>query len=216
MKKNRKKMQNARQFKSENIMKYGKANRGFALVLIAVLTIATMCMGGCNSGTNDDEVTVSSETEEADVTNVAEEPVESEHIDQEPAVNGPEVTEEPEVVEEPEVDFSQYDNPLDLIADMEHDELKIIVWGEQGGIQILSDGDSYVFNEGEHFEMYFPRENLQVQCEMYYFDVVIQDSISCAFLISNVTGTDLEVPITATAPDGTEYSITVYITKEWE
>ncbi|MBQ8262147.1 MAG: hypothetical protein IJZ00_07665 [Lachnospiraceae bacterium] len=102
MKENRKKMQNARQFKPENIMKYGKANRGFALVLIAVLIIATMCMGGCNSGTNDDEVTVSSETEEADVTNVAEEPVESEPIDQEPALNEPEVTDEPEDTEEHE------------------------------------------------------------------------------------------------------------------
>lgn len=40
-------------------------------------------------------------------------------------------------------------------------------------------------------------------------------SVTCPIYI-NSTGTDMEIPITITYEDGTEGSITVYITKEWE
>ena len=168
MKKNRKKMQNARQFKPENIMKCGKTNRGFALVLIAVLTIATMCMGGCNSGTNDDEVTVSSETEEADVTNVAEEP-EFENVEDPVGVEEPEVevTEEPEesldyIVREdgriqPAIHYASALEFNEFVDLLELEEAVLILWSEERNV-IIYNGDSFEKEEGDAVSLYPPKE----------------------------------------------------------
>lgn len=202
MKKNRKKMQNARQFKSENIMKCGKANRGFALVLIAVLTIATMCMGGCNSGTNDDEVTVSSETEEADVTNVTEEPVESEHIDQEPAVNETEVTDE---VTGPQ-DVYEWAESLNTA------ENRVTIWNNitnEG--TLLENGQEYIIREGDVLVLNNEYKSIITPLEVTGIDY---NSTCSIFEFTADFETLTELPVVIEEDDGSEYNFMFYVISE--
>lgn len=201
MKKNRKKMQNARQFKSENIMKYGKANRGFALVLIAVLIIATMCMGGCNSGTNDDEVTVSSETEEADVTNIAEEPVESEPIDQEPAVNEPEVTDE----------ATGPQNVVEWVESLNAAENRVTIWNNitnEG--TLLENGQEYVIREGDVLVL----KHVSSYEIPLFINSITSNTEFKVYEFTTEFETLTEVPIVVFEDDGSEYNFMFYVISE--
>lgn len=192
------------------------------LITLCVLTLLTGMITGCgkkpadNAGNNEEVTQVTNEVEEQPTV----EPTPSE----EPEVVEPEHSEEPlpseelEVVEpttEEELDLSQYVNYLDLLNDMNYDELKIIVWSDEGAHAILSDGDSYQMEKDDRLKLYYPQENLSVNADKDYVVILNEYETDCGFYIT-ISGENLETTFTAVAPDGTEYEITVYLSKDFE
>lgn len=188
-------------------MKNNKNKCGKLFVLLAVSLMMMVLLTGCTKP-----------VEEASSQPVVSEEV-SEVVSEEVGEEISEATSE----EVEEIDLSLYTTvdikrPVDLINDMDYEELKIVVWGHideeiSGAKAILSDGDSYTIVEDDNLYLYYAEQNSSVHTDKDYV-YLGNDGETYSFVFLNIEGTNLEVPITAIAPDGTEYSITVYITNE--
>ena len=197
------------------------------LITLCVLTLLTGMITGCgkkpadNVGNNEEVTQVAEEVEEqptVDVTPSEEPEVVEPEPSEEPEVVEPMPSEEPEVVDsEPDEEsiISAYSSYYTLLKHLDYDELKIIVWGSEGGQAILSDGDSYQMEKGDWLYLYYPQQNLSINTDKDYIDIINEYETDCFFAIPGV-GENLEIAFTAVAPDGTEYEITVYITKDFE
>lgn len=127
-----------------------------------------------------------------------------------------------EVVNEATIDIAQYTSanskrPVDLLDDMDFDEPKIIVWGyfddeEHGAKVILSDGESGKMKQGDVIYLFYPQANLEVGTSVDYIDFSPNEKYCSVYL--NTEESNIEIPITATATDGTVYEITVNLTVE--
>ena len=100
---------------------------------------------------------------------------------------------------------------VDLVADMDYDELKIIVWDTEGAKEVLSNGDSYKIEGGDSLYVYYPQKMTSINPNMDEIEIYTELDYVCAFLL-NTSGENIEVAFTATDIDGKEYEITVYLT----
>ena len=173
-------------------MKCRKANRGFALVLIAVLTIATMCMGGCNSGTNDDEVTVSSETEIIE---------ESEVIEEFETIENMEVTED--VIEEP----TEPQTLNEWMGATEGTGIPISIWNDisKEGTIIEDEGEYYIV-EGDQLLIEHNMCNISIPSS-----IVIQSSDE-VYAVCDIVQLPEYVTVTIDSEVPQEYNF--YVTTE--
>lgn len=78
----------------------------------------------------------------------------------------------------------------------------------------MSDGDSYHIEKSDSLNLYYPQENLNVTSNDIV-TILADYGTDCSFYIPTV-GENLEATFNATAPDGSEYEITVYFTKDFE
>lgn len=104
---------------------------------------------------------------------------------------------------------------IDLVADMEYDELKIIVWGEDSAKKILSDGDIYEIEKDDSLYIYYPQKMSSITTSMDYVEISTQNEEICIFNVYG-TGENIEVTFKGTDVDGKEYEITFYIIKDWK
>ena len=159
------------------------------------------------------------------------------------ATEAPAPTEEPTPTEAPTPTESQYmvdgydfaefyesgAKVEEIVQDWTDDSVRVIVkaWGKKI-IAVLEDGDSFVMEEavgGSHFsfDMYVPRKANGVTTtvdksflRLHKNDRENTEKLPFYFGIDDdATGTDVECPITITYEDGTEETITIYITKEY-
>ena len=193
---------------TENLIK----NRKAALILVLACTLALAA--GC--GKKMDEVTEPTTPS----TTVTKEETTPEVV--EPTESAPVETGEPtETVSEENttIDLTKYDNALDCISDLKQmDELMVIVWNSEngGGQAILKDGDHYTNSMLASFFFNRTPENGNIK------DVTLECNDDNAEIrktkknygFITVTGEDVEYKATFTYNDGTEETITVYITEE--
>lgn len=159
------------------------------------------------------------------------------------ATEAPAPTEEPTPTEAPtptesqymvdEHDFAEYyesDARIEeVVQTWTDDSARIIVVGFKDVNAVLKDGDSFVMDEsvGAYYSFYVivPKKAIEATTSNETFVNIIdapvkeegnRDKMPYAFGIDDKeTGTNVECPITITYEDGTEETITIYITKEY-
>ena len=148
----------------------------------------------------------------------------------------PEPTENPNIVDG--IDFSEAGSPgpysmslAALMYEWDYDEIKIVVVGNRWVEAVLKNGDSYEMSlekaeDGETFYMYAPKpvksisiangeRFIDINKNLYTIAEEHRVKVPCNFRIPlTTTGTNVEVSITFKYEDGTDETITVYITKE--
>ena len=182
------------------------------VALIAIFILALAITTGCGKNKNTEPATASTTVTKEETTLEVIEPTESTPVE---TVEPTETVPETEDVES--IDLSQYSNALDCINALQaYDDLLIIVWNDDGGQTILKDGDH--FNNSMSSSFYFNRtpENGNVK------DTTLECNDNNAkimkakkfYALITVAGEDVEYKVTFTYKDGTEETITVYITEE--
>ena len=192
---------------TENLIK----NRMAALILVLACTLAVAA--GCGKKTDEgtEPTTPSATVTKEETTPEVVEPTESAPV---------ETVEPTETVSEENttIDLTKYDNAPDCISDLKQmDELMVIVWNdENGGRTILKDGDHYTNSMLSSFFFNRTNENGNIKdttLECNDNNAEIREIKEFYGLITTV-GEDVEYKTTFTYNDGTEETITVYITKE--
>jgi len=151
----------------------------------------------------------------------------------------PEPTENPNIVDG--IDFSEFvpygKSLYAIMYEWDYDEIRIVVAGDGDGVTVngvkavLKDGDSYEMSlekarYGEVFFMYAPKPVKSISVADGEGFINLDKTVSlnkeaykvklpCDFSVPpKTTGTNVEVSITFKYEDGTDETITVYITKE--
>ena len=217
---------NQQKIKEETTMK----KRTMVMMAIAMAFVLTAC------GTEPQQQPVVTTTPAPTV-------VEAKPTEAPVATEAPEPTEEPTPTEAPapteseymvdEHDFAEYyesDARIeDVVQTWNDDSARIVVVGFKDVNAVLKDGDSFVMDEsvGAYYSFYVivPKKAVEATNGNEKFVNIIdapvkeasnRDKLPYAFSIDDEeTGTDVECPITITYEDGTEETITIYITKEY-
>lgn len=183
------------------------------VALIAIFILVLAMTTGCGKNKNTEPATSSTTVTKEETTPEVVEPTESTPV---------ETVEPTETVPETEdvgsIDLSQYSNAVDCINALQsYDDLLIIVWNsENGGQTILENGDHY--DNSVISALYFNRtpenENVKdatLECNDNNADIM---ETKKSYGLIPVIGEDVEYKVTFTYKDGTEETITVYITEE--
>ena len=191
-----------------------KSNKMRKLLVLAVLVLTLAMATGCGKKKNKTPTptTPSATVTKEETTSEVTKPTESTPVE---TVEPTETVTETEDVES--IDLSPYSNALDCINALQsYDTLMIIVWDDNGGQTILKNGDHY--NNAMLSSFYFNRtpENgniKDVTLECNDNNAKIMETKKFYALITGA-GEDVEYKVTFTYNDGTEETITVYITEE--
>lgn len=184
------------------------------VALIAIFILALAITTGCGKNKNTEPATASTTVTKEETTPEVVEPTESTPV---------ETVELAETVSETEdvgsIDLSQYSYVLDCINALQvYDDLLIIVWNDDGGQTILKNGDH--FDNSTSSSLFFNRtpenvKNAVLECnDNNANNAKIMESKKCYGLMT-VIGEDVEYKATFTYNDGTEETITVYITDDF-
>lgn len=134
----------------ENKIEISRRKAGLAVVT-AFCIMSMFVIVGCGKEKNAEPTTPSTTVTKEETTPMDEEttePTQEETV--EPTETVPETEDIESIVRN--IDFSQYENALECINDLKkYDTLMIIVYGDEGGKQILVDGDSYTMDESDSF-----------------------------------------------------------------
>ncbi len=190
-------------------------NRKTAKVaLIAIFILALAMTTGCGKNKNTEPATFSTPVTKEETTPEVVEPTESTPVE---TVEPTETVPETEDVDG--IDLSQYSNALDCISAFQScDNLIIIVWDSDNGVgqTILKNGDH--FNNSTLQSLYFNRtpdssnvKDITLECSDNNAKIIETKKI---YGLKPVVGEDVEYKATFTYNDGTEETITVYITEE--
>ncbi len=188
-------------------------NRKTAKVaLIAIFIIALAITTGCGKNKNTEPATASTTVTKEETTPEVVEPTQSIPVE---TVEPTETVPETEDVDS--IDLSQYSKAVDCINALQaYDDLLIIVWNDEGGQTILKNGDH--FNNSMLSVFYFNRtpaddniKDVTLECNDNNAGIVKTKKF---YSFSTVIGEDVEYKVTFTYNDGTEETITVYITEE--
>ena len=125
------------------------------------------------------------------------------------------------------IDFSEYytsNQPVGYAMNEQakYDTLKVFVASDKDGIHILSDGDKFTQKDGCKYVYWYygpkaPSSIEQTQKESDFYDATSTFGgkvLAYEELHSGLTGEDMPVGIQVKYEDGTEDSITIYVTKE--
>ena len=191
---------------TENLIK----NRKAALILVLACTLAVAA--GCGKKTDEvtEPTTPSTTVTKEETTPEVVEPTESTPVETTETV--------PETEDVESIDLSQYSNAVDCINALQaYDDLLIIVWNnDNGGQTILKDGDHFETSTSSSSSLFFNRtpenvKNAVLECNNN--NAKIMESKK-GYGLMTVIGEDVEYKATFTYNDGTEETITVYITEE--
>ena len=180
-----------------------------ALIVILVLTLAMAT--GCGKKKNKTPTPSATVTKEETTPEVTK-PTESTPVE---TVESTETVPETEDVES--IDLSKYANKDECINTLQSYDLMIVVWNaDNGGQTILKNGDHY--NNSMSSSLIFNRTPDDTTIK----DVILECKDSNAeirktkksYALMTVIGEDVEYKVTFTYNDGTEETITVYITRE--
>ena len=213
------------------------------IVTLILATVMVLLMVACEgsadtAGTTDPVEAIAEPTEEVvEATEVAEptEEVEVTEVTEEPT---PEVVENnPDVIDGIDfTDYHNYENKLDETIDSQadYDSMRAIAITSHRVYAILKDGDSFKEDEetrqfedgGSYgFFVYAPKEIVDITFiggENIHF--ISQSDLGCeksskikgAFGIPDeITGTDIECGAKVVYEDGSEETLTIYVTKEY-
>lgn len=184
------------------------------VALIAIFILVLAMTTGCGKNKNTEPATSSTTVTEEETTPEVVEPTQSTPVE---TVEPTETVPETEDVES--IDLSQYSNVVDCINALQsYDDLLIIVWNSEngGGQTILKNGDHFINSALSSFFFNRTPENgnikdITLQCNDNNAEIR-KTKKSYGFI--TVTGEDVEYKVTFTYNDGTEETITVYITEE--
>lgn len=183
------------------------------VALIAIFILALAITTGCGKNKNTEPATSSTTVIKEETTPAVVEPVQSTPIE---TVEPTETVSEIEDVDN--IDLSQYSYAADCINALQsYDDLLIIVWNsENGGQTILKNGDH--FDNSTSSSLIFNRtpnndniKDVTLECNDNNADIM---KTKKSYGLSTVIGEDVEYKVTFTYKDGTEETITVYITRE--
>ena len=191
-----------------------KSNKMRKLLVLAVLVLTLAMATGCGKKKNKTptpttpSATVTKEETNPEVTK----PTESTPVE---TVEPTETVPETEDVES--IDLSQYSNAPDCINALQSYDLMIVVWNsDNGGQTILKNGDHY--DNSIISALYFNRtpengnvKDVTLECNDNNADIM---ETKKSYGLIPVIGEDVEYKVTFTYNDGTEETITVYITEE--
>lgn len=190
-----------------------KSNKMRKLLVLAVLVLTLAMATGCSKKKNKTPTptTPSATVTKEETTPEVTKPTESTPVE---TVEPTETVTETENVES--IDLSQYSNVLDCINALQSYDLMIIVWDDNGGQTILKNGDHYNDSMSSSSSLFFNKmpENGNIK------DVTLECNDNNAKIMETkksyglmtVIGEDVEYKVTFTYNDGTEETITVYIT----
>lgn len=184
------------------------------VALIAIFILALAITTGCGKNKNTEPATSSTTVTKEETTPEVVEPTQSTPVE---TVEPTETVPETEDVES--IDLSQYSNAVDCINALQsYDDLFIIVWNSEngGGQTILKNGDH--FDNSALSSLFFNRtpekgniKDVTLECNDKNANITQTQK---SYSISRVSGEDVEYKVTFTYKDGTEETITVYITEE--
>lgn len=182
------------------------------VALIAIFILALAITTGCGKNKNTEPATSSTTVTKEETTPEVVEPTESTPVE---TVEPTETVPETEDVDS--IDLSQYSNATDCINALQSYDLMIVVWNSNnGGQTILKNGDHY--DNSVISALYFNRtpenENVKdvtLECNDNNADIM---KTKKSYGLIPVIGEDVEYKVTFTYNDGTEETITVYITEE--
>ena len=183
-----------------------------ALIVILVFTLAMATGCGKKKNKNTEPTTPSTTVTKEETTPEVVEPTESTPVETvEPTKNVPE-TEDVD-----SIDLSKYANKIECINALQSYSLMIVAWNtDNGGQTILKNGDHYKNSMLSSF--CFNRtpssgnvKNVTLECDDSNAEIV---ETKKSYSLLTVTGEDVEYKATFTYNDGTEETITVYITNE--
>ena len=183
------------------------------VALIAIFILALAITTGCGKNKNTEPATASTTVTKEETTPEVVEPTESTPVE---TVELAETVPETEDVDS--IDLSQYSYAADCINALQsYDDLLIIVWNsENGGQTILKNGDH--FDNSTSSSLIFNRtpnndniKDVTLECNDNNADIM---KTKKSYGLSTVIGEDVEYKVTFTYKDGTEETITVYITRE--
>lgn len=180
------------------------------VALIAIFILALAITTGCGKNKNTEPATSSTTVIKEETTPEVIEPTESTPVE---TVELAETVPETEDVDS--IDLSQYSYVADCINALQaYDDLLIIVWNDDGGQTILKNGDH--FNNSALSSLFFNRtpenvKNAVLECNNNNAQIMETKKF---YALITVAGEDVEYKVTFTYNDGTEETITVYITEE--
>lgn len=182
------------------------------VALIAIFILALAITTGCGKNKNTEPATSSTTVTKEETTPEVVEPTESTPVE---TVEPTETVPETEDVDS--IDLSQYSNATDCINALQSYDLMIVVWNSNnGGQTILKNGDHY--DNSVISALYFNRtpenENVKdvtLECNDNNADIM---KTKKSYGLIPVIGEDVEYKVTFAYNDGTEETITVYITEE--
>ena len=194
-----------------------KSNKMRKLLVLAVLVLTLAMVTGCGKKKNKTPTptTPSATVTKEETTPEVTKPTESTPVE---TVESTETVPETEDVES--IDLSQYSNAVDCVDALQsYDTLMIIVWNnDNGGQTILKNGDHYNDSMLSSCYCIFNRtpengnvKNVTLECNDS--NAKIMESKK-SYGLMTVAGEDVEYKVTFTYNDGTEETITVYITEE--
>ena len=193
-----------------------KSNKMRKLLVLAVLVLTLAMATGCGKKKNKTPTptTPSATVTKEETTPEVTKPTESTPVE---TVEPTETVTETEDVES--IDLSQYSNAPDCINALQsYDTLMIIVWNNDngGGQTILKNGDHY--NNSMLSSLFFNRtpengniKDVTLECNDNNADIMETKKF---YALITGAGEDVEYKVTFTYNDGTEETITVYITRE--
>lgn len=185
------------------------------VALIAIFILALAMTTGCGKNKNTEPATSSTTVTEEETTPEVVEPTESTPVE---TVELAETVPETEDVDS--IDLSQYSYVVDCINALQaYDDLLIIVWNDDGGQTILQNGDHFNnFNNSMSSSLFFNRtpnddtiKDVTLECKDSNAEII---KTKKSYGLGTVIGEDVEYKVTFTYNDGTEETITVYITDD--
>lgn len=190
-------------------------NRKTAKVaLIAIFILALAMTTGCGKNKNTEPATASTTVTKEETTPEVVEPTQSTPVE---TVEPTETVPETEDVES--IDLSKYANIDECINTLQTYNLMIVVWNSNGGQTILQNGDHFNnFNNSMSSSLFFNRtpdddtiKDVTLECKDSNADII---KTKKSYGLGTVIGEDVEYKVTFTYNDGTEETITVYITDD--
>lgn len=190
-----------------------KSNKMRKLLVLAVLVLTLAMATGCGKKKNKTPTptTPSATVTKEETTSEVTKPTESTPVETTETV--------PETEDVESIDLSQYSKAPDCINALQsYDTLMIIVWKSDngGGQTILKNGDHY--NNSMLSSFYFNRtpengniKDVTLECNDNNADIM---KTKKSYGLITVVGEDVEYKVTFTYNDGTEETITVYITED--
>lgn len=183
-----------------------------ALIVILVFTLAMATGCGKKKNKNTEPTTPSTTVTKEETTPEVVEPTESAPIE---TVEPTETVPETKDVES--IDLSKYANKDECINVLQSYDLMIVVWNaDNGGQTILKNGDH--FNNSMSSSLIFNRtpdcttiKDVTLECKDSNAEI---RKTKKSYALMTVIGEDVEYKATFTYNDGTEETITVYITRE--
>lgn len=189
-----------------------------SLVVLLVIAMIASVAAGCNKpGTENTVSSAPTSEEESDVVSAEVSEVASE--DPSEVVSESEC-EEPEIVDGVQmVYYETYEELLEYIDTI--DETVVVVYSfshPEKGQAILYDGAHYTIEDHFAATVKSPETIAKITSTQESLSILDYDieGIHEWDIRLYEAGTDIEVPLTITYEDGTEETITVYLTKDWK